>query len=396
MSPVAITAFTTTSAVGCGRAAHAAALNTMRGGLTRNDFTREPLDCFIGRVPGVESVTLPAQQADWDCRNNRLAWMALQEDDLLDRVAAAVARYGNDRVAVLAGTSTGGIGASEEGYRRLDGDRLPDDLRRPGIHSIHSLGAFLSDVLTIRGPCLTVSTACSSSAKIFASAERMLRLGLIDAALIGGCDTLCDSVLYGFNSLELVSPRPCRPFDQDRSGISLGEAAGFALLERVGMAPTAPRLIGYGESSDAHHMSTPHPQGLGAELALRQTLQRADLAPTDVGYINMHGTATPKNDAVEGTLVARLFPATTRMSSTKGYTGHTLGAAGVVEANMALLALEQRLIPGNLGCSNPDPTCAPQIALESMPAAFDVALSNSFGFGGNNACLAFARAGSGA
>jgi 3-oxoacyl-[acyl-carrier-protein] synthase-1 len=238
-----------------------------------------------------------------------------------------------------------------------------------------------------------VSTACSSSAKVFASAQRMMALGLIDAAVVGGVDTLCDSVLFGFNALELVSTQPCRPFDAARDGISIGEAAGFALLQRVEQAPEAPRLLGYGEASDAHHMSTPHPQGLGAELALRAALARAGLDAAQVDYINLHGTASRKNDEVEAALVNRTFPATTRASSSKGYTGHTLGAAGVLGASVALQTIELGLVPGNLGGDTPDPVCGPSFAWRNERRPVQVALSNSFGFGGNNACLAFAAAG---
>ena len=221
----------------------------------------------------------------------------------------------------------------------------------------------------------------------------MLRLGVIDAAVVGGVDTLCDSVLFGFNALQLVAPAACRPFDVARDGISIGEAAGFALLERIDTAPRTSQLIGYGESSDAHHMSSPHPDGLGAELALRAALARAGLQPQQVDYINLHGTASIKNDEVEAALVDRVFTINTRASSTKGYSGHTLGAAGILEAAIALLAIEHDLIPGNLGGDTPDPICGTQFAWHNAQQRVDVALSNSFGFGGNNACLAFARAG---
>ena len=394
---LAVSAYTATSALGRGLDAHADALARMHGGLRPNDFSHQPLDCWIGRVAGVEDAALPAELGAWECRNNRLAWLGLHQDGFAAAASAAAERYGAGRVAVLLGTSTGSIGTTEDAYRRIGADhRLPPDAQRPIIHALHSLSAFVATALDLRGPCLTVSTACSSSAKVFAMAERMLRLGLIDAAVVGGVDTLCDSVLYGFNALELISAQPCRPFDARRDGISIGEAAAFALLERVAAAAQAPRLVGYGESSDAHHMSTPHPEGLGAELALRDALARAGLEAAQVDYINLHGTATPKNDAVEAAMVARNFPARTRASSTKGYSGHTLGAAGALEAVIALLAIERELLPGNLGCSTPDTDCGPQLALQSGPQRVDVALSNSFGFGGNNACLAFARAGVGA
>lgn len=393
IAPLAVSAFTATSALGRGVQAHRDALSDARSGLRPNDFSSVPLPCWIGRVADVESVQLPPSLAGWDCRNNALAWLGLQQDGFIERVEAARSRYGAHRVALMLGTSTASIGATEEGYRRLDADgRLPEDLLRPRIHVPHSLCGFVAEALGLHGPRLTVSTACSSSAKVFAHAERLIRLGLVDAAVVGGVDTLCDSVLFGFNALGLVSSQPCRPFDRDRDGISLGEAAGFALLERIDAAPGAPRLLGYGEASDAHHMSTPHPDGLGAELALRDALTRAGLGADQVDYINLHGTASSKNDEVEAALVTRAFPPTTRASSTKGFTGHTLGAAGILEAVITLLALRDGLVPGNLGTDEPDAICGAQFAWHAEQRPLRVGLSNSFGFGGNNACLAFAHA----
>jgi 3-oxoacyl-[acyl-carrier-protein] synthase-1 len=385
--PLAITACTATSALGRGRAAHAEALRARRGGLRNNDFTPVPLTCAIGRVGGLEDAALPAAFADYDCRNNRLAWLGLDADGFLDTARGAIARHGAERVALVVGTSTASIGATEDAYRSLDDDRFAPRLRNPFLHTPHSLGLFLEAALGTRGPCLTVATACSSSAKVFAKAERMIRLGLVDAAVVAGVDTLCGSVLFGFNALELVAPEPCRPFDAARRGISIGEAAGFALLEREGRADL-PCLLGYGESSDAYHMSTPHPEGLGARLALGDALARAGLVPGEVDYINLHGTASVKNDEVEAALVADIFPATTRASSTKGWTGHALGAAGILEALLTLLAMEQDLVPGTLNSTLPDPRCGPQIAFANETRTIRVALSNSFGFGGNNCTLA--------
>ena len=391
IEPLAISACSATSALGCGLAAHFSALRAGRGGLRANDFSTVPLACRIGRVAGLEMLALPESMQRWDCRNNRLAWLGLQQDGLPEAIAAALARHGAARVALVLGTSTASIGATEEAYRCLDHGHFPHELQRPEIHNPHSLTAFVADATGIAGPALTISTACSSSAKVFASAERMLRLGLADAALVGGVDTLCDSVLFGFHSLELVSPQGCRPFDIRRDGISIGEAAAFALLERNGAAPRAPRLVGYGESSDAHHMSTPHPDARGAASALDDALDRAGFDATQVDYVNLHGTATPKNDEVEARLLPR-FPARTRASSTKGFTGHTLGAAGALEAVIALQAIEHGFVPPNLGCSEPMPEAAAWLALEATEQRIDVAVSHSFGFGGNNACLAFARA----
>ena len=392
--PLAVTAYTATSALGLGLGAHLDALGQQRSGLRANDFGDDPLACWIGRVPGIESTPLPDEYAQWDCRNNRLAWLGLHQDHFMAAVDAARHRYGASRIALLLGTSTASIGATEEGYRRLENDsRLPDDLHRRAIHTPHSLTAFVAAALAIGGPCLTISTACSSSAKVFAGAERLIRLGIVDAAVVGGVDSLCGSVLYGFNALELVSPEPCRPFDAERRGISIGEGAGFALLERIGPdTKAASRLLGCGESSDAHHMSTPDPDGLGAELALRDVLDRAAIDVTQVDYINLHGTASQKNDAMEAAMVARRFPLSTRVSSTKALTGHTLGAAGIIEAVITLLALREDFVPGNAGATTPDTACSAHFAWRNEARPVRIALSHSFGFGGSNACLALASA----
>ena len=392
--PLAVTAYTATSALGLGLGAHLDALGQQHSGLRANDFGDDPLACWIGRVAGIESTPLPDEYAQWDCRNNRLAWLGLHQDHFMAAVDAARHRYGASRIALLLGTSTASIGATEEGYRRLENDsRLPDDLHRRAIHTPHSLTAFVAAALAIGGPCLTISTACSSSAKVFAGAERLIRLGIVDAAVVGGVDSLCGSVLYGFNALELVSPEPCRPFDAERRGISIGEGAGFALLERIGPdTKAASRLLGCGESSDAHHMSTPDPEGLGAELALRDALDRAAIDVTQVDYINLHGTASQKNDAMEAALVARRFPLRTRVSSTKALTGHTLGAAGIIEAVITLLALREDFVPGNAGATTPDTACSAHFAWRNEARPVRIALSHSFGFGGSNACLALASA----
>jgi 3-oxoacyl-[acyl-carrier-protein] synthase-1 len=390
IDPLRISSWTIHSAAGDGRAQTLAALRASRSGLRPNDFGEHPIATWIGRVPNLESQPLPEPLATWECRNNRLAWCSLAGDGFREAVARATTMYGADRIAVIVGTSTSSIGASEEAYKRLDDQgQYPPDLRRPIIHTPHSLGDFVQHALGLQGICVTVATACSSSAKVFAQAERILRLGLADAAVVGGVDTLCGSVLFGFNSLELVSSELCKPFDAHRNGINLGEASGFALLERG--PGNGPLLVGYGESSDAHHMSSPHPEGLGARLAIQDALARADLTVQEIDYINLHGTASRKNDEVEAAVVATLFPETTLASSTKGWTGHTLGAAGIVEAAMCWLALETGEIPGTLNTETLDPLCGPQIQRTNQHRDVRHALSFSFGFGGSNCVLAFAR-----
>jgi len=390
MKPLRITSHSIACAAGVGLPALRSALRDRVSGLRPNDFGESPLATWIGRVPGIEDVRLPSRLREWDCRNNRLAWLALNSDGFLERAMAARDRHGADRVAIVLGTSTSSSGATEEAYRRLLPDgQYPEDLRRPIVHTPHSTGDFVRAALNLEGVVVTVGTACSSSAKAFAHAERLMRLGVADAAVVGGVDSLCGSVLFGFNSLQLVSPEPCRPFDVARCGISLGEAGGFALLERDG--ERGPWLLGYGESSDAHHMSSPHPQGLGARLAMEAALERAALAADAVDYINLHGTASQRNDEVEAQVVAQLFPATTRASSTKGWTGHALGAAGIVEAVITFLAMEGGYAPGTLNARELDSSCGPQIRLANEAADVRVALSNSFGFGGSNCALLFGR-----
>ena len=392
IAPLRIAAYTVTSAAGVGKAALLGALGSGRSALTRNDFGPAPLPTWIGRVGGLEGAPLPKPLAAWECRNNRLAWLGLNGDAFIDAVHAARERHGTARIAVVLGTSTSSIGATEDAYRHLDGDgAFPADNRNPRVHTPHSLASFVQEALDLAGPSVTVSTACSSSAKVFATAERMIRLGLVDAAVVGGVDTLCGSVLYGFNSLGLVSTQACRPFDAARDGLSLGEAGGFALLERKHAGSTL-QLRGYGESSDAHHMSTPHPEGLGARLAMGDALARAGIDAADVGYLNLHGTATPANDAVEARAVAALFPDTLHASSTKGWTGHTLGAAGIVESIFALIALQDGLLPGTLNSRDADPACGPQVRFDNADRVIAHAMNNSFGFGGNNCSLVFGRA----
>ena len=388
MQPLSITAFTATSAAGAGRAELLRALDTGRTGLTPNDFGREPLKTWVGRVAGVEDAPLPADLARYECRNNRLAWMGLRRDGFMDAVEAARRRYGSDRIALVLGTSTSSIGATEEAYTRLTPDgQFPEDLRYQAVHTPHSTGEFLQRVLGLSNVGVTVATACSSSAKAYAQGARLIELGIADAAVVGGVDSLCGSVLFGFNSLALVSPEPCRPFDAQRAGISIGEAAAFALLEREGKGP---RLSGYGESSDAHHMSTPHPSGRGARIAMQDALRRAGIEPGAIDYINLHGTASLKNDEIEAQAIADMFGARTHASSTKGWTGHTLGAAGALEAVITLLSLESGLMPGNLNTRELDRACGPQVRLANASGRVRHALSNSFGFGGSNCVLLFA------
>ena len=395
MTPLLLSAFTATTCLGRGLAATRDALVAGRSGLAPCAFETVALDTWIGEVAGVDEQRLPEALADYDCRNNRLTQLGLESDGFAERVRAAVARYGRARVGVFLGTSTAGILQTELAYRRRDpvSGALPDDFHYRTTHNAFSLAEFTRAYFGLEGMALAISTACSSSAKVFAAAARQLETGMIDAAIVGGVDTLCLTTLYGFASLQLTSPQPCRPYDADRDGLSIGEGAGFALLERAaGAAPGAVLLLGAGESSDAYHMSSPHPEGLGARLAMQAALDAAGLVPADIDYINLHGTATPANDAAEGRAVAALFGGRVPCSSTKGATGHTLGAAGAVEAVFCALALTEGFVPGSPGTATPDPTIALAYRLSSRAGAPRRVLSNSFGFGGSNCSLIFGRA----
>jgi 3-oxoacyl-[acyl-carrier-protein] synthase-1 len=393
MTPLAITHVTLTTALGRGLQDHLQALEAGRSGLAPCHFLDVTLPGWVGEVAGVDDVALPAGLAAHDCRNNRLAWLGLQADGLLEAVAQARQRWGARRIAVLLGTSTSGILSTELAYRRRGPDgALPADFHYAQTHNTGSLAGFVAEALGLEGPAWVVSTACSSSAKVFTSAQRLIDAGWVDAALVGGVDSLCLTTLYGFNSLELFSGEICRPWDAQRKGLSLGEAAAYALLQRDPSDMPAAWLLGCGESNDGHHMSSPHPEGVGAIAAMRQALAEAGLQPEQIDYINLHGTATPNNDAAEDRAVFSVFGDRVPASSTKGATGHTLGAAGGVEAAISVLALRHGLMPGGLNRREPDPALRIQYLGENRRTPLRHVLSNSFGFGGSNASLIFGAA----
>ena len=394
MNQLAISSYTTSSAAGIGKAAVADSLRTGRSGLAANALEWAPLTCWIGKVAALDddTVRLPPTLNEFDCRNNRLALLGLEQDGFIDAVARARQRYGAQRVGVFLGTSTSGILSTELAYQQRDaqGGSLPPSYRYATTHNLDATTEFVRRLLNLTGPAMTISTACSSSAKVFCLAERFIRLGLIDAAVVGGVDSLCHTTLYGFNALQLVAPDICRPFDVARRGLSIGEAAGFALLEKTGGASSTLHLLGYGETSDAHHMSTPHPEGDGAARAMQAALDQAGVDAAQIDYVNLHGTATPANDRAEGRAVHKVF-GSAACSSTKGFTGHTLGAAGITEAGISLLCLEQGFIPGSPTTNNVDPDTCCDIVLESRQLPVKRVMSNSFGFGGSNCTLLFGR-----
>jgi 3-oxoacyl-[acyl-carrier-protein] synthase I len=397
MKPLLLAEFTATSCIGRGVASTLSALVEQRSGLARCEFETVKIDTHIGEVPGVDAQRLPRDLQIFNCRNNRLAELGVQQDGFFDAVQAAAALWGRRRVGVFLGTSTAGIMQTELAYRARDAvsGALPPSFEYGTTHNSFSVADYLRQRCRLEGPAVVVSAACASSAKVFGSARRMIEAGLIDAALVGGTDSLCLTTLYGFHSLQLSSPAPCRPFDAARDGISIGEAAAFALLTRVpeNLDPDSVLLYGVGDSSDAYHMSAPHPEGLGAKRAMQAALTAASMEPGDIDYINLHGTGTPSNDRSESQAVTSIFGPTTPCSSTKGATGHTLGAAGALEAVISALAIQNGLMPGGVHTTRIDPNLTAHYIKENRRAQVKRVLSNSFGFGGTNCSLIFGRAG---
>ncbi len=393
MQALQISRLSIVNSLGAGLTATSDALRARRSGLTPCTFENVALETYAGEVAGLDDFHLRADLADFECRNNRLAQLGLQQDGFFDAVAEAQKKYGAERIGVFMGTSTSGLLQTELAYRRRDpqSGALPMDFHYAQTHNTYSLADFVQRYLGLKGPAFVVSSACSSTAKVFGNAARMIAAGVCDAAVVGGVDTFCLTTLYGFHSLGLISAIPCRPFDAARDGISLGEGAGFALLEKAPKRTheEAVMLLGVGESSDAHHMSTPHPEGLGAQLAMQRALESAGLQPQDIDYINLHGTSTKSNDASEDQAVYKLFGDKTPCSSTKGWTGHLLGAAGITEAIISILAIRQGFIPGSLHTQTIDPSLRSNFQIDNRDARLQNVMSNSFGFGGSNCSLIF-------
>lgn len=387
MEPLYLSHYTLATCLGLGQAANWNAIAQQKTGLESCDFETISLPTYIGKIRGLEDIKLPERLSHHICRNNQLALTSLEQDHFNEHVFEAIKMHGKHRIGVFLGTSTSGILNTEIAYRHRDSvtGALPENFRYEQTHNTHSVSNFVRDYFELEGPAVTVSSACSSSAKVFGNAARMMACGLIDAAIVGGVDSLCLTTLYGFNSLELLSPEKCRPYDKNRNGISISEAAGFALLTRN--KPNHTKVIaitGIGESSDAHHMSSPHPSGDGALAAMKQAIAMAGRNIDQVDYINLHGTATRSNDAAEGLAVATLFGNSVPCSSTKGHTGHALGAAGIVEITISALAMENHTIVGGINTREVDQSIQINYQLKNIIASPKVVMSNSFGFGGSN------------
>ncbi|VAW63138.1 3-oxoacyl-[ACP] synthase FabV like [hydrothermal vent metagenome] len=387
---MAITAKTIVTSCGVGEEAMLDALVHNRSGLKKQTYDGLDFETWLGRVDEIESIEIEPELKRYFCRNHQLARLTLQTDHFSDSVEVAKARYGAERIGVFVGTSTSGSAETESAYCYAKKQAaLPDDYELLYTHNMSSLQDYVQRSLGLRGPGYAISTACSSSAKVFAAAYRHIVTGQCDAAVVGGVDSLCMSTLYGFNSLQLISDDICRPFDIDRKGLNIGEAGGFVLLEPAEAGHGKVKLKGYGESSDAYHMSTPHPEGNGAVKSMKNALSRAALEVESIDYINLHGTATRNNDSAEANGLLQVFDNKVVCSSTKGFIGHTLGAAGIAEVIISILALENDILPVNLNMQNRDPSLGVSPLEKTGRVSVENVMSNSSGFGGNNCSLIF-------
>ncbi|EFF75999.1 beta-ketoacyl-ACP synthase [Achromobacter piechaudii] len=349
------------------------------------------LGAYDGALPPIPAA-LPAHLHS---RNNQLLLACAEQ--IAPQLQRAIGRYGPSRIAVVLGTSTSGVNDNAPAFRELATQGAWPanyDYRR---QALSSPAAFLAAHLGVTGPAYTLSTACTSSARALLSARRLLALGLCDAVVCGGADTLCRLTINGFATLKAVDDRPCLPFSANRRGINIGEAGVLFVMQREASDGDAVALLGGGASSDAWHMSAPEPSGAGARQAMLAALQNARVTPADIGWVNLHGTGTAHNDAMESHAMHAVFPDGVACASTKALTGHTLGAAGALEAALAWITLSSANADGRLmpHCwdGQPDPALP---ALDFSTAGHRyahgrprIAMSNSFAFGGNNASLIF-------
>ncbi|MBL8909774.1 MAG: beta-ketoacyl-ACP synthase [Archangium sp.] len=357
-------------------------------GVATTDFFAPDRPLALGRI-NAQLPSLEHHPVQLRSRNNALLLLALFQ--IRTAVEAAINEYGPSRIGVILGTSTSGIG---EGELAIDAYVKTATVPSAYHYAQQELGSpaiFLARELKLSGPTTVISTACSSSAKAMASAARWLNAGLIDAAIVGGGDSLCRFTIAGFSCLDSVSTERCNPMSKNRKGINIGEAAALFLMTRESAAV---RVAGWGETSDAHHMSAPEPSGRGAADAMSQALTRAQLKPSEVGYVNLHGTATPHNDAMESKAVDTVLGREVPVSSTKPLTGHTLGAAGALEAALSWLTLTDELhrLPPHWFDGERDPELPPiPLVAAGQVSNVRAILSNSFAFGGSNASLALVR-----
>lgn len=345
---------------------------------------------IVGRVDATLQY-LPDEFAEFDCRNNRL--LATAAAEISDTIAELKAEVGPQRIAVLVGTSTSGIAAGEAALAALAAGREIPAGYNYRQQEIGTAAEFLARYVGVTGPRYTISTACSSSAKALGSAQRLLAADFCDAVIVGGSDSLCELTTNGFDALESMSARICNPFSANRDGINVGEGAALFVMTRK---EALIRLAGVGEASDGYHMSAPEPSGKGAELAIRAAMLDAQVDAARIGYINLHGTATIKNDEMESCVVERIFGADVPCSSTKSQIGHTLGAAGAQELGFCWLLLDDanvnKQLPAHLWDGQADADLA-VIRLTAAGAVWEQPLfmSNSFAFGGSNVSVVIGR-----
>ncbi|HFE47085.1 MAG TPA: beta-ketoacyl-ACP synthase [Nannocystis exedens] len=379
MGSYPITAISATNAMGNTTAEVVAALDAGRSGL-RPCPPEFGVSGICGVVPG-PLPALPSALTEYDSRLTRIAQLSLE--DLNRPLAAARRRWGADRIGLILGTSTGGIYESERAYRQLKvSGELPEGYSVERQHALHAGLHVVRLLADLRGPSYVVSTACSSSSRVCAGAIRLLDAAICDAVLVGGVDSLCGLTLRGFAGLEVLSSAACRPFSSERAGINIGEGAAWLLIERLGEGPA--RLLGVGESGDAYHMTSPHPEGLGALLAMQRAICAGGLDPSEIDQINVHGTGTAKNDAVEGKAILELLGPDIPVVATKGYTGHLLGAAGATELVLTVAAIDGGFLPASVGADPVDLSIGVQVNIERRDFVTKAALSNSFAFGGSN------------
>ncbi len=389
--PLPVTAYTTVCAAGTGKEKLLAAIRRLTPCLAPLKLFDINFDTFVGEYPD-QLPNIRPELASFSTRNAKLALAAAEQDGFRQAVEQAILQYGANRIGIVLGTSTSGMFETELAYQTLERDgHMPASFDFMHQHIWQASTRFLQLELGLQGPSYTISTACSSSSKSIACGQRLIESGVCDAVIAGGVDSLCHLTLHGFNALELTSPEPCTPLDATRRGISLGEGAGLVLLEKPTSAHAdKPHLLGAGESSDAHHMTAPHPEGDGSKLAMELALKQSGLKADDIGYINLHATGTPLNDASEMKAIERVFGDRVPCSGTKGLTGHTLGAAGGIEAVIALLALEHAILPGTCSLKTVDPAFHAHIIRDTTDAPnLRRVMSNNFGFGGNNSSLIF-------
>ena len=391
ISPVAVIAFSALSACGQGNKALYQALSKNQSALAPLELLDVPFKTYVGAITQPLH-SLDPDLIDFDSRNSRVALTALNDIDAGVRVAMeeVKSKYGSQRVGVVIGTSTSGLNETEDAYMELlKTDKLPADFHFVKQHAYQATARFLQRELGLSGVCYAVSTACSSGAKAIAAGQRLIASGVCDAVLVGGVDTLCRLTLRGFHSLDLVAESPCTPMDKNRQGLSIGEAAGLLVLEKCCSSNLSNmKILAVGESADAYHMSTPHPEGIGAVLAMNNSLKKAGVSFDMLDYLNLHATATKINDRVESAAVYSIFANNLKCSGTKGLTGHTLGASGALETIITLLALQYQFIPGTYGLEELEGDCKLQVVKTPLyEQKLQIAMSNSFGFGGNNASV---------